>query len=329
MRRVMYQPRLLGKIGVPDQEILAEGDVGPEDHEAEEQLAQVVQVLDGDRRPEPARAAQSQSTAGSGRRASRPATRPRSRRRRSSTTSADRATSASRTPPSSSSSPARPGPRRLIARIRPISGRVARPILAGRHSRQQPGQQRPERQVDGRPDVEKSRVEPDRLARQRGVGGDAATGRPRDRAGSGSARSGRNRSASQGSGRVRFSSSRRTTTDQTAPVRCWSISQASARRSCWSRTTRRSGRRRATGAGPPTSASSETAPDRDRQRQQDDDDQCAPGSRQADTARSSPAVRDSSVQLPSLGLGDIASRLRSGSASGRGCRRRSPSGRGP
>ena len=40
--------RLLGNVGVPDQEVLREGDVGPEHGEAEEQLADVVEVLDRD-----------------------------------------------------------------------------------------------------------------------------------------------------------------------------------------------------------------------------------------------------------------------------------------
>ena len=37
-----------------------------------------------------------------------------------------------------------------------------------------------------------------------------------------------NPSASQGRGRVRFSRTRRSTTDQTARVKCWSINQARA-----------------------------------------------------------------------------------------------------
>ena len=52
----------LGEVCVPDQEILAEGDVGPEDHEAEEQLAQIVQVLGGDG---PSRASPSPGVPGS------------------------------------------------------------------------------------------------------------------------------------------------------------------------------------------------------------------------------------------------------------------------
>src|SRR5271157_343984 len=38
---------LLGEVRAPDQEVLTEGNVRPEDHETEEQLAQIVQVLDG------------------------------------------------------------------------------------------------------------------------------------------------------------------------------------------------------------------------------------------------------------------------------------------
>ena len=50
--------RLLRDVRVPDEEELREGNVGPEDGEAEEELADVVQVLDGDDAPEqrPARA---------------------------------------------------------------------------------------------------------------------------------------------------------------------------------------------------------------------------------------------------------------------------------
>jgi hypothetical protein len=36
----------LGDVAVPDEHVLAEGDVGPEDHEAEGELADVVKVLD-------------------------------------------------------------------------------------------------------------------------------------------------------------------------------------------------------------------------------------------------------------------------------------------
>ena len=40
---------LLRDVGVPDQEVLREADVGPEDREREHQLAQIVEVLVGDR----------------------------------------------------------------------------------------------------------------------------------------------------------------------------------------------------------------------------------------------------------------------------------------
>lgn len=44
----VHEPGLLGDVGVPDEEVLAEGDVGPEDGEAQHELANVVEVVLGD-----------------------------------------------------------------------------------------------------------------------------------------------------------------------------------------------------------------------------------------------------------------------------------------
>ena len=46
--------RFFGDVGVPDQEELAEADVGPEDREREHQLRKIVEVLFGDQALEPA-----------------------------------------------------------------------------------------------------------------------------------------------------------------------------------------------------------------------------------------------------------------------------------
>ena len=45
---------LLGDVPVPDEEVLAERDVGPEDREGEEELPEVLEVLDRDHAAKPA-----------------------------------------------------------------------------------------------------------------------------------------------------------------------------------------------------------------------------------------------------------------------------------